>query len=99
MRDGMGGDLMSYIPQVLNVPVIRVLMTDVESCTSGAAVWIFPIVRENFGEKFEIFSVHRVVEGDRYHLGDGRRRQITRNRRPVLGTPAIRQMAPLWVAR
>lgn len=48
LRDGMGGDFVSNVPQVLNVSVIRVLMTDVESSSNRATVWIFPTVWENF---------------------------------------------------
>ena len=51
------------------------------------------------GIELDIIRVHGAVEGDRYHLRDHRRRQVTRNSRPVHGAPAIRQLAVLWVAR
>lgn len=51
------------------------------------------------GIELDIIRVHGAVEGNRYHLRDHRHRQVTRNSRPVLGAPAIRQLAFLWIAR
>lgn len=47
----MRGYLVTDIPQVLHVPVISVLMTDVEGASYGTAVRILSVVREDLCNK------------------------------------------------
>lgn len=60
----MGSNLMTGIPEILDVSIIRILMTDIKSSPNRTTVWIFPLVRKNFlvfKQRIKIMTVDKTI--------------------------------------
>jgi len=60
LRDGVCGYLVTDVPQILHVSIIRVLMTDVEGTSYGTPVGILSIIGENLCKhRYVVTSLQR----------------------------------------
>ena len=67
-RDGVYGDFVSFVPEFLDVGVVREFVGHVESCVHVATVGIFPVFVKKPPVQIPVLVVHRIVKGDGHHL-------------------------------
>ena len=93
LRDRVDSYLMSVVPQLLRVPVIRVLVRQKERPANRTAVPIRPVLHENLLIDFPVLIVDGIIEGQDDHLRRLIRSQVAGNAGRVHGAEAVRQGA------
>lgn len=92
-RNGVDSDLVAVVPQLLCVPVIRVLVRQKECPSDRTSIAIRSILHKDLLIDLPVFVVDGVIEGQDHHLRCLVDSEVTRDASRVHGAEAVRKSA------